>query len=131
MRRGNDCGSRLFFDVSVGLPQLFVVVKSELRQRGPCGDDDRRQVVCSVVFSRRQPCIVLFHCSPSESELRCPRCGWLSFGMDLHVARIASLVLARSTVVCDEVGVACSRRRDSDDACLRRGDDDDANVLSR
>lgn len=40
----------LFSRVPIGLPRLFVVLKSEKRWKGPGWDDDTQEVVCLVVF---------------------------------------------------------------------------------
>lgn len=45
--------------------RLFVVVKSELRRRGLVGNDDRHEVVCSVVLTP-----LALHSSPSLPFLR-------------------------------------------------------------
>jgi hypothetical protein len=39
----------------MGLPGLFIVVKSKLRWRVPVTYDDWRQVVCSAIFRDAMP----------------------------------------------------------------------------
>lgn len=53
----SDVGDVTIFEVvdsSLACPRnylgLFLAVKLELRRRGPGGDDDKKQVVCSMVF---------------------------------------------------------------------------------
>ena len=70
-RHGNGRGSQLFFfDVSVGLPRLLVVVKSKPRWRGLVVYDDARPVVRPVALCDAN--LAYFpRSSPSKSELRC------------------------------------------------------------
>ncbi|XBI88216.1 hypothetical protein VPH35_026203 [Triticum aestivum] len=110
---------------------LFVAVKSELRRRGPCGNDDKQRAVYSVVFHGANLVWFLLRISPSEAMLCCPRCRWLSSSRIFMCFCTASAVRVESMFVCSEVGVACSGIRGIDDVCLGRGDDDDVCVLTR
>lgn len=65
----HGCGSRLFFGVPVGSSRVVRCCEVGAAAAGLCGNDDERQVVCSVVF---HGAILLLRSSTSESELHCP-----------------------------------------------------------
>ena len=84
---------------------------------GPCGDDGRQQMVCSVRWSFRVPTL---HCSPSELSIRVgavlPLMQVAEFGIGLFVFHMASMVRVRLMFIFSEVGVACSEIREGNDA---------------